>query len=56
MQLFEGHLGSIGFPELTEKEHLCSVTNWNRSPAFLESEAVPAYLQRGGLHLIPDAL
>lgn len=55
MQLFERHLGSIGFPELIEKEHLCSVTNWNISPAFLESEVVPEYLQQGGLHLTPDA-
>lgn len=55
MQLFEGHLGSIGFPELIEKECLCLVTNWSISPAFLESEVVPAYLQQGGLHLTPDA-
>lgn len=55
MQLFEGHLGSIGFPELIEKDHLCSVTNWSISPAFLESEVVPVYLQQGGLHLTPDA-
>lgn len=52
----EEHLGSTGFPELIEKECLCSVTNWNISPAFLESKVVPAYLQQGGLHLIPDAL
>lgn len=52
MQLFEGHLGSIGFPELIENERLCSVTNWNISAAFLESEVVPAHLQQGGLHLM----
>lgn len=56
MQLFEGHLGSIVFPELIEKECLCSVSNWNISPAFPESKVIPAYLQQGGFHLIPDAL